>query len=125
MLLSTIAVLALIQQPATDDLYSRAYNQCMEASGGVTSNMHDCTAMEIDLQDKKLNAIYQKVLKAQSPGQRKQLIAAQRLWIQYRKANCSFYADPDGGTAAGVASHSCYLRETAERANELGWFLQP
>ena len=44
---------------------------------------------------------------------------AQRLWLQYRDANCQFYADPDGGTAAGVAAADCVLQMTAGRAREL------
>lgn len=46
-------------------------------------------------------------------------MTAQRAWVQYRDANCAFYADPDGGTAAGVAANDCMLREIAERAAEL------
>ena len=60
------------------------------------------------------------------PGYYDTLLAAQRAWITYRDANCSFYFDPDGGTIARVNSNSCFMSATATRAKELetlqsGW----
>ena len=54
-----------------------------------------------------------------TPARKKQLQTAQRLWLQYRDANYQFYADPDGGTAAGVAAADCVLQMTADRGREL------
>jgi uncharacterized protein YecT (DUF1311 family) len=59
-----------------------------------------------------------------SPERKKQLQEAQRLWIKYRNANCHFYADPEGGTAASVSSADCYMTATAARSKELESFMQ-
>lgn len=104
---------------AAEDLYTDRYSACMDSSGGVTVEMLNCIGEEMVIQDAMLNDFYRKLGAQLSPGRKQQLTAAQRLWIQYRDANCSFYADPDGGTFAAISSNECVLRETASRANEL------
>jgi uncharacterized protein YecT (DUF1311 family) len=47
------------------------------------------------------------------------LVEAQRAWIKFRDANCGFYADPEGGSAARVTANECFLNATADRAKEL------
>lgn len=114
---STLAAHAAAQ-PSAPQL-STSFAACMDQSGGVTAEMHACISAEHTRQDQQLNRNYQ-VLMAELPQERKkQLQTAQRLWLQYRDANCHFYADPDGGTAAGVAAADCVLQMTASRAQEL------
>ena len=91
----------------------------MEKSGGVTAAMHECISAEHKLQDQHLNRAYKALMAETSPARKKQLQAAQRLWLQFRDANCNFYADPDGGTLAGIAAADCMLQMTAQRAQEL------
>ena len=47
------------------------------------------------------------------------LVEAQRAWIKFRDANCGFYADPEGGSAARMIANECFLNATADRAKEL------
>ena len=103
----------------TEDLYTGRYSSCMDKSGGVTVEMIDCIDEELVSQDGRLNGAYKKLTKELSAARKAQLVAAQRLWLQFRDANCAFYWDPDGGTAAAVASRGCVLSETATRAKEL------
>lgn len=105
-------------QPSESPL-SASYDACMDKSGGVTAEMHACIAAEHTRQDQQLNRNYQVLMAELTPARKKQLQTAQRLWLQYRDANCQFYADPDGGTAAGVAAADCVLQMTAHRAREL------
>ena len=98
----------------------------MDKSDGVTSNMIDCIMAETKHQDARLNKVYKAFMAELSAERKKQLQTAQRAWITYRDANCSFYFDPDGGTIARVNSNSCFMSETATRAKELetlqsGW----
>lgn len=108
---------------AADDA-SAGFTRCMDAGGGVTARMLDCIGNETKLQDARLNTEYRRTLAAVSSGQQTRLRAAQRLWIQYRDANCRFRADPDGGTLASVAAADCMRMMTTERASELAR-LQP
>lgn len=116
----SLTVLGLAAIPCfASEPYSSNYGKCMDDSGGVTVEMLNCIGEELERQDAKLNRVYKQLSSQVSPLRKKQLVTAQRNWIQYRDANCNFYADPDGGTLATVSSSECVLRETADRASEL------
>lgn len=102
-----------------DELLSKEYNACMDKAGGVTVRMLECMGTETKAQDAKLNASYQKALSGLTAARKKELTEVQRMWINYRDANCKFYMDPDGGTLARVSSSQCLMMATAERADEL------
>ena len=61
---------------------------------------------------------YQQALKDAEPKQREQLRVAQRLWIQYRDANCLYYGLGEG-TIARIEAGECMRNMTEARANEL------
>lgn len=108
---------------ASDSLFTEQFSVCMDKSEGVTSAMLNCIRAETTIQDARLNATYKKLREQLTPERKVELRDVQRIWIQYRDANCSFYADPDGGTLATVMSNDCVLQETAARAKELEDFL--
>ena len=98
---------------------SKPYAACLDAAGGATFAMQDCISAELERQDRRLNEAY-KALMGSVPEKRKaQLRDAQRKWIEFRDANCEFYYDPQGGSAARLASNECVVTLTAERAHEL------
>lgn len=109
-------------QPSFAD--DNAFSVCMEKSGGVTSSMIDCIAEETKSQDVRLNKAYKEVMASVSSERKKELQDAQRLWLKYRKANCDFYYDPEGGTIARVNANNCFLSTTEARAKELEGFNQ-
>lgn len=104
---------------AADRVMTQEYSTCMDRSKGVTVEMTSCILAETVRQDARLNEIYKKLLSKLSEEQRKALLDAQRAWIQFRDANCSFYNDPKGGTAAHLSANECILNATADRAKEL------
>jgi uncharacterized protein YecT (DUF1311 family) len=65
-----------------------------------------------------LNAAYQAVLKIAGTKQRDQLRLAQRLWLQYRDANCLYY-DLGEGSIARIDAGECMRSMTEIRAKEL------
>jgi uncharacterized protein YecT (DUF1311 family) len=85
---------------------------------GSTADMVECLAKATEPWDKRLNEAYQEALKAAQPKQRAQLRKAQRLWVQYRDANCLYYALGEG-TIARLDSASCVYEMTRKRAEEL------
>jgi uncharacterized protein YecT (DUF1311 family) len=113
-LLLTTASLA-----AADSEMTQEYLTCMDKSGGVTAEMIECTSKEKARQDARLNENYKKLMSKLSAKRKKMLLEGQRAWIKFRDANCNFYFDPEGGTAAVLASNSCFLQATADRAKEL------
>jgi uncharacterized protein YecT (DUF1311 family) len=98
---------------------SNSYATCMDKSGGVTSAMEDCISEEFELQDRKLNRSYKELMASIPVKRRPDLRDAQRKWISFRDANCGFYYDPEGGSAARLASKECVVTLTADRAHEL------
>ncbi|POZ63212.1 lysozyme inhibitor LprI family protein [Chromobacterium alticapitis] len=117
------ALLGLLSTPvfACGDeaaLYSADYDQCMNQAASTIA-MLDCIAAEHAKQDKLLNANYQKLMEQLSATRKPRLLAAQKLWLQYRDANCQAYVDPDGGSSEAIVGADCALRATAERAAEL------
>lgn len=100
-------------------LYGEDYDACIDASGGVTLEIMTCNGEEHARQDKRLNAAYKTAMSELSEQRKNELRAVQRLWLQFRDANCQFFADPDGGTAAAMSASSCHLEMTALRAREL------
>jgi uncharacterized protein YecT (DUF1311 family) len=98
---------------------SRSYAACLDKAGGVTSAMQDCIGEELERQDRRLNRGYEALMGSVPEKRRAQLRDAQRKWIAFRDANCEFYYDPQGGSAARLAANECVVTLTAERAREL------
>lgn len=119
-LLTAISTLAApaAAQPSAPQL-STSFDACVDQYGGVTVEIHACISAEHARQDQQLNRNYKALMAELTLARKKQLQTAQRLWMQYRDANCHFYTDPDGGTLAGIAAADCVLQMTANRAREL------
>jgi uncharacterized protein YecT (DUF1311 family) len=112
-------VLASPVAAAGEPVLSKQYAACMDRSGANDWAMRDCIADETGRQDARLNKAYRALL-AQTRAERKgALQTAQRLWVQFRDANCGFYYDPEGGTLDRLAANACVMNMTAERADEL------
>ncbi|WLB78722.1 MULTISPECIES: lysozyme inhibitor LprI family protein [Bradyrhizobium] len=86
---------------------------------GGSYQMVECLKAKTAQWDKRMNVAYQKALKdAADDKQREQLRTAQRLWIQYRVANCLYY-DLGEGTIARLDAGECMRSMTEARAKEL------
>jgi uncharacterized protein YecT (DUF1311 family) len=89
------------------------------ACDGSTVEMVECIGAKTTQWDKRMTIAYQQALKdAATPAQHDQLHAAQRLWIQYRDANCLYFGLGEG-TIARVDAVECLRRTTETRAREL------
>ena len=86
---------------------------------GNTFQIVECLKARTAEWDKRMNTAYQQATKdAANAKQREQLRAAQRLWIQYRDANCLYYGLGEG-TIARVEAGECMRDMTKARAEEL------
>jgi uncharacterized protein YecT (DUF1311 family) len=103
---------------AADDRTTE-HSTCARNSEGVTSKILNCISAELDQQDSRLNEAFKKLMSKLPKYRKRSLVEAQRAWIKFRKANCSFYYDPNGGSAAHLASNECFLNATVDRAKEL------
>ena len=98
---------------------TKEYLACVGKAEGMADKTLDCVSAEFDRQDSRLNDAYKKLISKLSKERAKSLVEAQRAWIKFRDANCGFYHDPDGGSAAHIAGNECMLNATVDRANEL------
>ncbi|WP_246801255.1 lysozyme inhibitor LprI family protein [Bradyrhizobium genosp. L] len=90
-----------------------------QSCDGNTYQMVECLKGKTAEWDKRMNAAYQQALKdAAGDKQRDQLRIAQRLWIQFRDANCLYY-DLGEGTIARIDAGECMRSLTETRAREL------
>ncbi|NHZ65992.1 lysozyme inhibitor LprI family protein [Massilia genomosp. 1] len=121
-LLRSILLLALaagaMPAVAQDGAGSKQYRRCMDKAVSNPAIM-ECIAVQYDAQDKRLNVAYRALMARQQGERKKQLQEAQRLWLKYVEANCMFYHDPDGGTAAILLAEECAMSARAARATEL------
>ena len=89
-----------------------------QSCDGNTMQIVECLKGKTAQWDKRMNIAYQKALKDAAGKQQEQLRAAQRLWIQYRDANCLYYGLGEG-TIARVEAGECMRDMTKARAEEL------
>ena len=85
---------------------------------GNTNQIVDCLTRQTKVWDQRLNDAYQKLLQSGPAAQREKLRAAQRFWVQYRDANCAYYAAGEG-TISRVATAECMRSMTESRTEEL------
>ena len=114
--IATIAAAALIGTAAF--AWSGDQGEPDQGCDGSMPEMVDCLNAKTAYWDKRMTIAYQLMLKAGRPEQRKQLRVAQRLWIQYRDANCLCY-DLGQGSVAKVEFAGCLHSMTEARAKEL------
>ena len=114
MLRAAIGLSAVLSLVST----ARAADEADPSCDGNTYQMVECLKAKTAQWDKRLNAAYQKALGAAGDKQREQLRAAQRLWVQYRDANCLYYGMGEG-TIARLDAGECMRSLTEARAKEL------
>jgi uncharacterized protein YecT (DUF1311 family) len=89
-----------------------------QSCDGSTYEIVECLKAKTARWDKRMTIAYQRMLNSGEAKQREQLRAAQRLWIQYRDANCVYYGLGEG-TIARIDAGYCMLQMTQSRAQEL------
>jgi uncharacterized protein YecT (DUF1311 family) len=103
--------------------YARDPGEPASCDGVSTPEIVGCVNSKTAQWDKRMNAAYQKTMKEGEPRRQEQLRAAQRLWIQFRDANC-LYFDMGEGTIARIDAAECMRNMTEARAHELEDFGQ-
>jgi uncharacterized protein YecT (DUF1311 family) len=78
----------------------------------------ECVQAKTTAADQRLNAAYKALQGRIDAAQRQPLLAAQRLWVEYRDANCGFYGVEDGSIRQ-VQAAECIRSMTEDRAREL------
>jgi uncharacterized protein YecT (DUF1311 family) len=117
-LLRIVSIAAAVLIGAAVFAYAGDQGDPDQSCDGSTYEMVECLRAKTAQWDKRMTIAYQRMLSAGERKQREQLRVAQRLWIQYRDANCLYYGLGEG-TIARVEAGYCMLRITQSRAIEL------
>jgi uncharacterized protein YecT (DUF1311 family) len=112
------AVLILLLPFTASAAIAGAQGDPAQSCDGSTAEMVECLKAKTAEWDKRMTIAYEKAMKDAGPQQHDQLRAAQRLWIQYRDANCLYYGMGEG-TIARVEAGECLRSMTEARAREL------
>lgn len=102
--------------PVAAEMFSPGYQPCGNRPN--TLAIVECLRAKTKTADRQLNAAYKALQARIDPAQRQPLLKAQRLWVQYRDANCGFYAAQQG-TIREVQAAECLRSMTEDRAREL------
>lgn len=118
--LVAVAAQAQDRERMPDPPYTPALRACLEKPENQgTMGMVDCMAAETRIWDQRLNREYQATLRSLDPETQTRLRAAQRLWVQYRDANCLTHRTLTGGSIDQLTGADCMMWMTAWRAIEL------
>lgn len=108
-------LLLALSAPVAAQMYGADYEECNQQS---SADIVDCLGASAKTWDRRLNGAYKALMARSDPAQKEPLKAAQRLWVQYRDANCAFYASGDGSLSQ-IAAAECQRAMTQQRACEL------
>jgi uncharacterized protein YecT (DUF1311 family) len=112
-----VPVLAsLVTLPVEAEMFGPGFQPCGEKTS--TLAVVECVQAKTNAADQRLNAAYKALQARIEPVQRQPLLVAQRLWVQYRDANCGFYGTHDGSIRQ-VQAAECMRSMTENRAREL------
>lgn len=107
-------------EPSAKDLQSlrtAAFDACLGGSGGMTSNMRECSAAESNRLDALLNLEYRNALaRLPTDSARRRLRSVQRGWLKTRWNHCRKEMDEErGGTLALLIGDGCSIDEMSRR----------
>ena len=117
-----VLLFALAPLAGRAEMFGKDYAPCGDQPN--TLAIVDCINGHAQAWDRRLNAAYKALGEAADPGQRDPLKAAQRLWVQYRNANCAFYAAHEGSIRQVLAAE-CLRSMTQDRALEMEQAAKP
>jgi uncharacterized protein YecT (DUF1311 family) len=115
---SLVIAVACMAAPWTRPLQAEANTEENCEDRKSTADIVECLATQTAVWERRLNAAYQKLIDDLPARRRDRLRSAQRLWLQFRDANCAYFASR-AGTIARVDAGQCLLRLTSARAIEL------
>ncbi|WP_025126301.1 lysozyme inhibitor LprI family protein [Pseudomonas sp. PH1b] len=101
--------------------------QADECDSSTQTDMNLCAGVQSKAADKELNALYQQInqrLKDQ-PHTKKLLLSAQRAWVAFRDAECSFSTSGvEGGSLYPVGYSNCITALTQARVESFKNYLK-
>lgn len=117
-ILGTLSMLSIHSSSAatTDDRFKGT--DCNKAQ--TQMELDYCAGKDFEAQDKKLNALYRKLMAGYDAKNQSLLRTAEKNWLAYRDSECAFEtAESEGGTIHPMESSLCLTEKTKARIKEL------
>ncbi|NLN69093.1 MAG: DUF1311 domain-containing protein [Alcaligenaceae bacterium] len=105
----------LVSTGSQAQMFNQEYEKCNQ---NTTVSIVDCVNKQAKKWDTRLNKSYKALMERSDAAQQAPLKSAQRQWIQYRDANCQFYALGDGSISQ-INAAECLRAMTQERTCEI------
>ncbi len=105
----------LVSTGSQAQMFNQEYEKCNQ---NTTVSIVDCVNKQAKKWDTRLNKSYKALMERSDAAQQAPLKSAQRQWIQYRDANCQFYALGDGSISQ-INAAECMRAMTQERTCEI------
>ena len=123
--LRIVAALPLLGMATILNIAQVAAQQTNCTNLPTTQAMLQCSGLEAEASDRKLNQVYAQLSPKLAGQDRQRLVAAQQAWIKFRDATCAYESGQfTGGTLAPVVEISCLARVTRQRTQDLENYLQ-
>jgi uncharacterized protein YecT (DUF1311 family) len=115
-----ICLLSFCTLGAATPAFAQQADQPESPCLGSTVEMAVCAYAGYHKVDRELNKLYRAILPKLEPGEQKDLRAAQRLWVQFRGADCkAVFNSLRGGIEAPIQQSGCLETLTRQRIAEL------
>ncbi|WP_269508456.1 lysozyme inhibitor LprI family protein [Burkholderia sp. IMCC1007] len=89
-------------------------------NGQVNAELADCAEENYEAADRILNNSYNEFIRKSNPPEKKNLIEAQRAWIEYKERYCDAAFDATApGAEASIDKWACLTSLTEVRTNEI------
>ncbi len=101
---------------------SPGFQKCMDdvdLSAFKNSQWAACYEAELQIQDRRLNAVYQRVQRANTPELKQALLKGQRAWLMFRDAWCSYEEQAPYAPGGEVNKLACLLSITINQIERL------
>ncbi|MGU7772703.1 lysozyme inhibitor LprI family protein [Burkholderia sp. MR1-5-21] len=125
LILMVLAVPVASAQQNADPIETQADACLATPAGQTTSGMTDCTHQAYVAYDKRMNEVYQRVMRNADPKSRELIRNAQRQWLAYRDAQRKADDGPwraDRGSMASPDIEALNVDAIRARINELNYY---
>ncbi|PBC10876.1 lysozyme inhibitor LprI family protein [Mesorhizobium sp. WSM3859] len=97
-----------------------AFAEECDRNNDSQSMLNICADADYQAADAKLNAVYKNIVSSDDQASNKLLQTAQRAWIAFRDAECTYStADSEGGSIHPMEVSLCLTKLTTERIKQL------
>jgi len=108
------------KDPAKEDTdFSQEFTDCLNSKTETDEAKVKCVVAETKRQEVRMDRAYKQAIAALEPKPKVRFQEAQRLWVKFRDAQCSFYSLLYVGIQGSSEAADCALTATTDRATEL------